>query len=378
MSSESNMRGGQQNENTDSDLDRVIRKALVVSIDPTRVGKLERYWHERSRKQALRRRVMYVLPVAAAASVLMALLVLVKDGDDRSPVAQGEKQIESPQVIADEESQPTAALAGREPTAYERFVFMARAGTAAPPDSKPLVENVDALVQKFSMNVNADAAEAIEAAGISALQAERLLLRRLAGSSGAEQESILQLIAACGTSRSIPAVLRSVRQGASQELVVSVVEKIDGVGGLVRVAKQAADGKLRDSIVLRLLQFDSSDAKTAYLMLVRDGTTREDALAAVDSLPDPPVQALLDSLDHDDQWARVASAIVLAHVNGPEVTQSLIDRVMERPSEATEAWIALMACRGEVAGDFLSYAATTPQLLGHMNSARVQWEQMVY
>jgi hypothetical protein len=372
------MRGDEQNERSGSDLDRVIREALAVGIDPTRVTRLERYWHEQSRKQALRRRVMYVLPVAAAAFVLVALLVFVKDGEDRSPIAQGAKQAESPQGIANEESHASAPLAGREPTAYERFVFMARAGTTAPPDSRPLAEKVDELVRQFSLEVNSDAAAAIAAAGISAPQAERLLLRRLSSSSGAEQKAILQLIAACGTSRSIPAVLRSVRQGENQELVLAVVEQIEGVEGLVRVAKQTTDAELRDVIVLRLLKFDSSDAKTAYLMLVRDGTTRDVALAAVDSLTSPPVQELFDSLDHDDQWARVASAIVLAHLNGPEVTQSLINRVLKSPSEATEAWIALMACRGEGAGDFLSYAATAPQLLGHMNSARVQWEQMVH
>jgi hypothetical protein len=378
IASEGNMRDDEQSDHSDSDLDRVIREALAVSIDPRRVARLERYWNAQSRKQALRRRVMYVLPVAAAAFVLVALLLIMKDREDRSPIARGAKQTESPQGIADEEPHAGAVIAGREPTAYERVMFMARAGKVAPNDSKPVAEIIDELVRQLPLDVNADAGAAIQAAGISAPQAESVLLRRLSRSSGAEREAILQLIAACGTSRSIPAVLRSVRQGASQERVVRVIEQIDGVGGLVRVAKQTADAKLRDAIVLRLLQFDSSDAKTAYLMLVHDGTTREVALTAVDSLAEPPVQALLDSLDRDDQWARVASATVLAHVNGPEVTQALIDRVLKKPSDTTEAWIALMACRGEVAADFLSYAATTPQLLGHMNSARVRWEQMVH
>jgi hypothetical protein len=68
----------------------------------------------------------------------------------------------------------------------------------------------------------------------------------------------------------------------------------------------------------------------------------------------------------------LAAATVLGHVNGPDVTRLLIARVTEKPADSTEAWMALMACRGEAAAQFLTYASHRPQLLGHLNNARVR------
>ena len=75
---------------------------------------------------------------------------------------------------------------------------------------------------------------------------------------------------------------------------------------------------------------------------------------------------------------RIAAALVLGHVNGPEVTNSLIALVtQEAASSPTEAWIALLACRGEQAEEFFAYATRHPQLLGQVNRARVWWARMI-
>ncbi len=69
--------------------------------------------------------------------------------------------------------------------------------------------------------------------------------------------------------------------------------------------------------------------------------------------------------------------MVLSHVNGPEVTNSLIDLVTREPAANTEAWMALLNCRGELARDFLATATFRPRLLGRLNNARAQLAQMI-
>jgi HEAT repeat protein len=122
------------------------------------------------------------------------------------------------------------------------------------------------------------------------------------------------------------------------------------------------------------LEEGSDAALSAYLAFVRDESTRRDALAVANSSQHLPLAALLASLDHEDKSVRRSAAVVLGHVNGPEVTQALIARVTEKPSGATEVRMALLACRGEAAAEFIAYASSRPQLLGHLNSARLQWE----
>lgn len=89
-----------------------------------------------------------------------------------------------------------------------------------------------------------------------------------------------------------------------------------------------------------------------------------------------PVAALLSLLDDDEKLVRLSVAMVLGYVNGHHVTELLVARVTEKPSNSTEAWMALLACRGDLAEHFLAYAMQQPQLLGHCNYALMQLAQV--
>jgi hypothetical protein len=69
--------------------------------------------------------------------------------------------------------------------------------------------------------------------------------------------------------------------------------------------------------------------------------------------------------------------MVLGHLNGPRIARLLVDRVTQQPEVGVEAWIAILACRGPVAEEFLAYATRQPQLLSHVNSARVRWARII-
>jgi hypothetical protein len=304
----------------DDELDRLIGAALVVDADALGVERLKRYWRVESRRDRWQRRAYFALTTAAAALVLIGLLVVARDGDEDAKTASVAREqapvranAEQAQGIATEELDHEAAsrLAGRAPTEYERFIFIARTGKPMP-----------AMAE-----IKVDASKG--------------------------------------------------PRPASTEEVLAEIEETGGVEGLVRAAKRAREPQLQRTAIARLLEIATDEALLGYLALVRDGTTRSAALVAADADSQLPLASMLAFLDHDDRAVRRSAAFVLGHVNGPEVTQALIARVTEEPSGATETWMALMECRGEMAQQFVAYAATRPQLLGHLNGARVQLAYVV-
>jgi HEAT repeat protein len=127
----------------------------------------------------------------------------------------------------------------------------------------------------------------------------------------------------------------------------------------------------------RLLTTDTEPALIGYLSLLRDDGTRDEALALAVEMPQIPIATFVGLLDYKEESVRLSAAILLGHLNNAEVTQQLITRLTKKPSDSTEAWMALMACHDELAGRFLAYATERPQLLGHFNTARVRWAQMI-
>lgn len=388
------MKRDEMSEFTDDDLDRIVRDALKTSAEPQRVRHLEDYWRSLSRKHVWRQRLWRLMPAAAAAVLAFVALAILRGRDDADPQhdhamhARASRQPKNAQVApVDADSAEVSPLSdatksiGRPPTDYERFMYMARAGARSPSgsatSSKNASQKIDEIVAQLAAATDADAQAVLAGAEVDSRVAERLLLRRLARSRGAEQTATLRALAACGTPRSIPAILRSAQRGASLEQVLQTVEAISGIAGVSHVAENTSDVPLRIAAIERLLKFDSDAAQLAFLKLVRNESTRTVSLTTVDRDDHPPVDALLKLLDHEEKWIRQSSAMVLGHVNGPDITRALIARVTERPSESAEAWGALMECRGAMAAEFLDYASRRPQLLGHLNSARLQWIQSI-
>jgi hypothetical protein len=312
----------------DDELDRIIRSALVVDAEATGVERLNQYWRVQSRKDRWQRRAYFALTTSAAALVLFSLVIVARDGDEDAETASvapeqvqapADKQVKIDPTVRIEGIEATSKpspepsqkewglgeLAGRTPTAYERFLFVVRTG-------KPTNAMAEGTVEELN--------------------------------------------------RPRP---------ANAEKALAEIEHSGGVAGLVRTAKRARELHLQRAAMARLLEIKSDESLLGFLALVRDGSTQASALVAADSASELPLDALLALLDHEDKAVRRSAALLLGHVNGPEVTQALIARVTEVPA-ATEAWMALVACRGERAQQFVAYAATRPQLLGHLNGARVQ------
>ncbi len=368
----------------DDSLDAAIREALRVDADPLRVARLERYWRRQSEQQLWRRRAVRLISLAAAAVLAFALFALTRSSDegDHGDVAQAQRA-PSPPLKSSDVRPPTAsprpvetavamnaALGSREPTAYERFILAARSTAREPIESR--LERIEAAVRQMVGDDGSDPQQVLAASGVDTIVAETILLRKLPLSAAAEQAAILKLLTVCGGQRSIPPLMRLGRYEALHDDVLEAIQKIAGSAGLAQAAASAPTSELRTAAMLRLLTSDSEESLSAYLALVHGEATRSAALAAATDAPEVPIPRLLACLDAAEQPVRSAAATVLGHVNGPEITQLLIARVREKPADSTEAWLALMACRGEAAAQFLTYASHRPQLLGHLNNARVR------
>jgi hypothetical protein len=196
-------------------------------------------------------------------------------------------------------------------------------------------------------------------------------------STDAEKHAVLRLLAVCGSPRAVPSLLRIARSEAFRGDALATVEQIVGIERIAECMEQTAHSGVRAALIRRLLTADSDAGLRGYLLLVENESSRAEALVALDALPESPSAALLALLDNSNRNVRLSAAVVLGHLNGPDVTRALVDRITRDPANANEAWIALMACRGELAAEFLSYATSQPQLLPHFNSARVWWARVV-
>jgi hypothetical protein len=375
----------------DEELDIQIRGVLDVEPSAEQLARLKCFWMEQS--QAVDRRQRKWRRAALAAAIVGVAAVSVwqlrsgplQQGHFSNRAAPGDPIVNQPvlprhfETTAASELQPdeNSFAAGRPPTAYERFVFSI--GRREPIDARAptLVATLDKMIDELVRDPDADAGQFVFSTDLPADDAERILLRRLARSTDARKHAVLRLLAECGSQRSQLELLRLGRRVEFRDAVVTTLEQIVGIEQLPRVLDETVHTGLRMTLILRLLTANSEAALRGYLSLVEKSGTRSEALASAEELTNPPVGELLAYLDDEDESVRLSAAVVLGHINGPEVAKLLVDRVTQNPEGKVEAWIAILACRGAVAEEFLAYAIRQPQLLAHINSARVHWARIV-
>jgi HEAT repeat protein len=374
-----------ENPAPDDAIDRAIRDALQSDVDHERVASLEHFWRVQSQRDRWRRMAWRTVAAVAATVAIVAGGIFVWHRDQqqlveaRSKPDSGKATVQSisvaPPVRHKKNAVELSNLPGRSPTAYEQLVFAARSGVETQPKSNATA--IDTLIQRVAADDAADPAKLLKDEGIKHAAAEALLLRQLPRSPANRQQAILRLLAACGSPRSVPALLRLAKAEPMRADALITLEQIVGEDGLTNAVGLSTDSAVRKAIVLRLLASDSQDGLPSFLSLVANPATRADALLAAKSMPTPPIERLIPLLDSPDESVRVYSAIALGHINGPETTQLLIARITQKPANSREAWLALMECRGATAREFLAYATRSPQLLGYYNNARVRWAQVI-
>jgi hypothetical protein len=364
---------------SDESLDETIRAAFSLRTDEARLARLERFWHLQSQRQAWRRKLLVTLPLMAAAAAVFVSAFLWSRHEERQE-AQGNRntlpRADNTELANNGNSERTSIdPPGRPPTAYEQFVFAARTSAHTPATTMSAV--IDEAINQARQNPALSAEQIVQSPGFERPVAEALLLRRLSRSGDEDQRAILRLLAVCGTTRSTPAILRLGRREALRDEVLRTIESIVGIENLAQLVGSGLDHRMRAAIIRRLLTADSEPALIGYLSLLRDDVQREEALAVAADMSELPIARFVGLLDFKEESVRVSAAMLLGQISDAEVTQLLIDRVTSQPANSREAWMALMVCDGELASNFLAYATQSPQLLGHFNTARVRWSQLV-
>ena len=378
-----------ESESRFDELDRQIRAALHVEPSSRQLDRLEAFWRQQSHADHRRRRSRRVAAMAATILIVLAAsyqlwhgpsavaphedLLTQADPATSAPSDDGVPEQASAEPIA--ENAHSISL-GRPASTYEQFVFTARVHQREIARQRSAVIALEKAIDRLARDPNADARQLLEPADLKTVSAERLLLRQLNRSDDPRKRAILQLLAVCGTSQSTAPLLNLSRRPAMCEQALKAIEQAVGIDGLANAATLTGDPRVRTAIYRRL--FGNEATLDAYLSLVQNDFLRDEVLAVADELSQPMLDALLIRLSAEDQDTRLAAAFVLGHANGPIVTDSLIALVSEDRASPTEAWIALMACRGRQADQFLTYVTHQPRLLGHFNRARAYWARTIH
>jgi hypothetical protein len=325
---------------TPDNFDQRLRDALRAEPAPEQLARLEQFWLEQSRADRRRRAARRLVASAAASVAVIVAAWLAMSRRERAVPPQPELLAEAPRVES-VPIEPFVFPAGaREPTGYERVIFAVR--TSRPVDG------------------------------------EQALLERLrAASAPTQRRMIIARLAEAGTPRSVAELASAAEDPLVRGEAVAAIEAILGSDQLLVAIEQARSPQVRIALVARLLASDSATALDDYLALVATPGMRTEALAAALVAERLPIAALVSRLEAPRKHERLAAALVLGHVGGPEVGAALVERASQGRRASMETWVALLACRGEPVDRFLNQAARRPQALAQVNNARAYWARMM-
>ena len=256
-------------------------------------------------------------------------------------------------------------------------MFTAQVRRDAAAKTSLVTQTLNAAIEQLAADPTLAVEQLAEASRLNSAEAESALLRRLPRANRADADAMIRLLGRCGTARSTVGAAgrgsRAVAKVAGDQRVAEDRRR----RGVRRGDFQSHSSAVRRAIIACLLDNGSESSLRRCLAMVGDASIRADVLAAADALESPPTGKLLAMLQGDEQATRLSAAIVLGHMNGPQVTAGLIAIVTENPAAPPEASLALLACRDESAARFLADAALHPRLLGHVNNARMTWARMI-
>jgi hypothetical protein len=204
-----------------------------------------------------------------------------------------------------------------------------------------------------------------------AMDDEGTLARAIVNGDGRVSDLVARRFCEVATARSLPLVLKLSRDAELRDVTIDALARLADASQLAALTRQFDSAEHRRKLIAAMLNRELSQALPLYLELVSDSQTRVDALAAVEGLKDPPVDALLATLQGPRADLRVAAAWTLGRINGPVVTRRLIEMI-EAGENRREAFIALAASRGSEAKEYLRQAATSSEFASLARSAIAQ------
>jgi hypothetical protein len=415
----------------DDSLDQLLRDARWPEASPGTVTRLtqrwERGWTARRRRVLLLRRTA---ALAVAATLLAAATLgwlglrptekpVVTNGAQPTISGRHEQRpavVQTPVVVRANENisrstvpsevMPSEVVPWRAPNALEELILAAHdrergqtvpspaiarhtpnnkstSGPSArlvgavrpksPTTSKPLsVEQarVATAIQRVASEKRADVAAVALELRKSAAISEQLLIKTLGREKIREQLAALRLLAEIGGPLSVAPVLRAAQESTMHAAALETLVRLADPSVLGELARSEQNSELQRSLLAALLARGDPNALDVFLSFVEYEPTTQTALAAAQTLKDPPMDLLFASLSVPLESHRIAAARVIGWIDGTATTQRLITMV-ESGINRHEACIALLSSRGSEAVRYVDAARRDPALAAILSGARL-------
>jgi hypothetical protein len=401
-------------------LDELLRAARWPEPEPDQLPRLERRWTGLWHARVRRRRAASVLGLVAigaglliAASLWMDIARAPKEPREIAPavpqseprVPQSEPREPPAKQVAESadrpkrpepldnprdapapdqippsppddtrDSEPEAPLVpaktlvrSRPATPYEKLAFRLSTRRRSAARQQPDRELVEAAIERRVREPHADLDALAQPLLASRGPNESALLAWARRSRGAPQVAAIDLLGRVGTPRSVPVLAGLVGAPETHAAAVRALARLADLETLVRLADAELDPHLRQELMASLLSRGDAAAVAAYLDFVQRRETRASALAALDRVAEPPVALLFEFLKSPRQTQRLAAAVALGQIDGPDVSRRLIDMVLS-DVPCHEALVALVASPGQEPSRFVSQARSHPLLAGSVRS----------
>ncbi|MCA9258448.1 MAG: HEAT repeat domain-containing protein, partial [Planctomycetales bacterium] len=272
---------------------------------------------------------------------------------------------------------------GRLPTALERFAFASSINTSQAQHSVIDDAALDRIVAHVADDVSVDPLEELSKLTFDPLEIERRLLlrlRQLPCASASETDArltteriaTLRLLQHCGSWASAPLAIDATSDRRLRPQAIATLLQIVSPAHHLEIVASVESSEVRREIFGVLLARSDESSFRSFLTFVAAPAFQAEAVEAAKIARTFPLELALAALDDPEQALRNAAVRTLGAVKSPEATQRLIERVTTQPGDSPAAWAALLICRDERAEEFFDYAAWQPELLGHLNRARLQ------
>ncbi|HEV8069364.1 MAG TPA: hypothetical protein VGP76_16605 [Planctomycetaceae bacterium] len=226
-------------------------------------------------------------------------------------------------------------------------------------------------VKRLVSDSGADVASVSAQIRTAAPSHEEFLLATLDRGKAPEQIAALRLLAEIGSAAAVGPTLRAAAVPELHRAAIGTLVQIadSSIVGELVLGEQNAD--LQRTMLAALLSRGESPALEQFLNFVANEGTADAALAAAQSLKDPPMDLLFSSLSDPLEVRRIAVARVIGRIDGAATTRRLIAMV-ESGVNRHEACIALLSSRGQEAARYVDTAAEhDPSLAAIFSGARL-------
>jgi len=264
---------------------------------------------------------------------------------------------------ADSAAAPRWARSARQARGADRPAETAQA------DGQPAAGDdlLEVAIQRVASAEDVDLAEVAKPLVAARSEYEERLVQELRRSHGPRRLAAIALLGQIGTARSVPGLGRLTADPETHAAAVRALARLAEPETVGQLAAGEADEALRQELLAELVARGDVRSVAIYLRFVQQRSTSRSALAALDRVAEPPVSRLFEFLRSPQQTQRLAAAVALGQIDGPEVSRRLIDMVLsDVPCRA--ALVALVASSGPEPSRFVSQARADPLLAGSVRS----------